>query len=128
MKRNMVIAATIMVVFALPAVAADDPFAGTWKLNVAKSKYSVGTPPKSEMRSYEAQGDGEKLSVSGVAADGSLVTWGYTVRFDGKPYPITGSGPGGADAIAVKRVNPRRVEATMLKGGKAIEAASRRVA
>ena len=126
-----------------------DPFAGTWKLNLAKSKYNAGTPPKSEVRTYEVvpsdpsaklrvsnpaesegrryetQGDGEKLTVHGVAADGSPVEWGYTVRFDGKYYPITGNGPGGADAIAVKRINASRVEATLAKGGKAIETASR---
>jgi len=125
-----------------------DPFAGTWKLNVAKSKYNAGTPPKSEVRTYEASFDsaqgkqgkptqqahgepfaarseGEKLTVHGVAADGSPVEWGYAVRFDGKYYPITGAGPGGADAIAVRRINPRKVEATLAKGGKAVETASR---
>jgi len=125
-----------------------DPFAGTWKLNVAKSKYNAGTPPKSEVRTYEASFDsaqgkqgkptqqahgepfaarseGEKLTVHGVAVDGSPVEWGYAVRFDGKYYPITGAGPGGADAIAVRRINPRKVEATLAKGGKAVETASR---
>ena len=127
MKR--VFAISIVVVLALAAAgqmrAQSDPFAGTWKLNLAKSKYNAGTPPKSEMRTYEAQSGGETLSVTGVAADGSRVAWGYTVRFDGKPYPITGSGPGGADAIAVKRVNARRVEATLQKAGKVIQTANR---
>ncbi len=129
MKRIFAIGGVVVLALAASGQirAQNDPFAGTWKLNLAKSKYNAGTPPKSEMRTYEAQGDGEKLSVTGVAADGSRVVWGYTVRFDGKPYPITGSGPGGADAIAVKRVNARRVEATMLKGGKVIETASREV-
>jgi hypothetical protein len=108
-----------------------DPFAGTWKLNIAKSKYNAGTPPKSEVRTYEAVGEpvrqaqGEKLTVHGVAADGSAVEWGYTVRFDGKYYPITGAAPGGADAIAVKRVSARKVEATLAKTGKPIETANR---
>ncbi|MBZ5501303.1 MAG: hypothetical protein LAN59_03550, partial [Acidobacteriia bacterium] len=74
---------------------------------------------------YEATGDSEKLTVNGISADGSRVTWGYTVRFDGKYYPITGSGPGGADAIAVKRINARTVEATLQKEGKAFQTANR---
>jgi hypothetical protein len=36
--------------FALPQTgfAQSDPFAGLWQLNVAKSKYSPGLPPKSQ--------------------------------------------------------------------------------
>lgn len=156
MKRVMAIGAGIALALAVslptraPYAAAQDkpagaqakqsdPFAGTWKLNLAKSKYNGGAPPKSELRTYlpgstkrrpgspslEAQGDSETLTVHGIAADGSPVEWGYTVRFDGKYYPITGAGPGGADAIAVKRINARTVEATLAKGGKAIQTASR---
>ncbi len=102
-----------------------DPFAGTWKLNLAKSKYGGGKPPKGELRTYERKDEGEKLTVNGVAADGSPVAWGYTVRFDGKYYPITGSGPDGADEIAVERVNARTVRASLKKNGKVIQTASR---
>jgi len=141
-----VVISTLAVV---PHVRAEtDPFEGTWKLNVEKSKYNAGTPPRSEVRTYEAivdstkrqpfdsaqgapktnvQGAGERLTVHGVAADGGVVEWGYTVRFDGKYYPITGAGPGGADTIAVKRVSARKVEATLANGGKPIETASREV-
>jgi len=130
MKRTVAIGGAVLVLTLAASAhvwAQGDPFAGTWKLNLAKSKYYSATPPKSEVRTYEVQGDGEKLTVNGVAADGSRVSWGYSVRFDGKDYPITGAGPNGADAIAVRRVNARKVEATLKKGGKVMETASRTV-
>ena len=127
MKRVFAIGSVLVLALAAagPMRAQSDAFAGTWKLNLAKSKYNAGTPPKSEVRTYEATGDSEKLTVNGISADGSRVTWGYTVRFDGKYYAITGSGPGGSDAIAVKRVNARRVEASLQKDGKAFQTANR---
>jgi len=129
MKRMLAIGSAVVLTLAAMGVARaqSDAFAGTWKLNLAKSKYHAGTPPKSEVRTYEVQGDGEKLTVNGVASDGSRVGWGYSVRFDGKDYPITGSGANGADAIAVRRVNARTVEARLKKGGKIMETASRTV-
>ena len=40
--------------FGLAAVLiAAEPFAGTWKLNTAKSKYTPGPPPKSATITYE---------------------------------------------------------------------------
>jgi hypothetical protein len=127
MKRIFAIGSVLVLALAAAGAtrAQSDPFAGTWKLNLAKSQYNAGTPPKSEVRTYEVTGDGEKLTVNGIGADGSRVAWGYTVRFDGKYYPITGSGPGGADAIAVKRVNARTVEASLQKDGKAFQTANR---
>lgn len=126
MNRMFVIGSAVLIALAAAHPARsqrDDPFAGTWKLNLEKSKYNAGTPPKSEVRNYEALDNGERLTVNSVAADGSRVEWGYTVQFDGQYYPITGSGP--ADAIAVKLVSARRVEASLRKNGKVIETANR---
>jgi hypothetical protein len=38
----------LLMLCALALVAADNPFVGTWKLNVAKSKFSPGPPPQSQ--------------------------------------------------------------------------------
>jgi hypothetical protein len=37
-----------------------DPLAGTWELNLGKSKFSPGPPPKSETRTYDVTGQQEK--------------------------------------------------------------------
>jgi len=98
--------------------AAENPVLGKWKLNVEKSKYVPGPGPKSMTRTVEAEGDKVKSTYDGVAADGSAISYTFTVAYDGKDYPITGSGAtGGADAISVKQLSPRSFEATLKKAG-----------
>jgi hypothetical protein len=70
-------------------------------------------------RTVESAGDKVKYTFEGVAADGSKIAYTFTVAFDGKDYPITGSGaPGGADAIAFKQTNSGSYEAILKKAGK----------
>jgi hypothetical protein len=108
-------------VIASPLLAEDNPFVGTWKLNTEKSKFKPGPGPKSQTRTVVAQGDGAKYSFEGVAADGSTASYSFSTNYDGKESPVTGSGmPGGADTIALKRVNSHKVEATLKRGGKEI--------
>jgi hypothetical protein len=56
------------------AGAADDPFVGTWKLNVAKSKFSPGPPLQSQTVTIGAN---NKVEVSGVDGKGQAVKWSY---------------------------------------------------
>jgi hypothetical protein len=102
-------------------LAQGNPFAGTWKLNVAKSKFEPGPAPKSQTRTVVAQGEGAKYSFDGVGADGTSFSYSFTVKYDGKDCPVTGTGmPGGADTIALKRIGANKVEATLKRGGKEI--------
>ncbi len=101
----------------VPAFAQSNPAAGTWKLNLEKSKYSPGPAPKSMTRTLEAQGDNVKYSFEGVSAEGTAIAYSFTVAFDGKDYPITGSMPGGADSISIKRVDANTFESTLKKAG-----------
>jgi hypothetical protein len=71
-------------------------------------------------RTVEADGDSVKYTYAGTAADGSSISYGFTVKYDGKDYPMTGSAPGGVDMIAIKRVNANTYEATQKKGGKVV--------
>ena len=41
-----------MLLVGLGLHAADDPLMGTWKLNLAKSKFQPGPPPKSIVRKH----------------------------------------------------------------------------
>src|ERR671925_377421 len=91
---------------ALMLAQAPDPFVGTWKLNLAKSKYTGAAAPKSDTLTFEAQGNGLRLTREGIAADGSRIAYSFATSLDGKPVPVSGSGtPGGADMEAVKRIN-----------------------
>jgi len=94
---------------------ASDPRIGTWKLNVAKSKYSPGPPPKSQTLTVEPSGQGEKVTSEVVNADGTSTTTQYTANFDGKDYPLTGSAI--ADMVSLKRIDARTTERTDKKGG-----------
>jgi hypothetical protein len=103
-----------------PAFAQTNPAVGTWKLNVEKSEYNPGPAPKSLKRTLEAQGNDVKYAFDGVSAEETGVAYSFTVAFDGKESPITGSMPGGADSISIKRIDANTFEATLTKAGKVI--------
>ena len=96
--------------------AQSDPFVGTWKLNVAKSKYTPGPVPTSITSIYEAAGKGYKVTVTNVSASGTL-KYGYTTNLDGKESPLTGNNPN-ADTITARRIDARTIENVSKKGGK----------
>jgi len=93
-----------------------DAHIGTWKLNVAKSKFNPGPGYRSETRTYEPTADGYKFQGERVNPDGSSQKYGFTVKYDNKDFPITGKDPGGADTIAVKLVDAKNIESTAKKG------------
>ena len=93
-----------------------DPLLGTWKLNVAKSKFDPGPAPKAVTLKYEAAGQGLKVIVDSDGAAGK-VHWEYTANFDGKDYPVAGNPDG--DVVALKRLAVTTTEAAFKKGGKA---------
>ena len=101
-------------------LAQENPFVGTWKLNVAKSKFSGMQPPKSETRTVVAQGDGLKVTYEGIAADGSPISYGYTTNLDGKDAPISGKQPNGSDTVAVSRVDANTTTGINKKAGKTL--------
>lgn len=100
--------------------AQSSPLVGTWKLNSANSKFDPGPGPKSLTRTVEAQGDGVKYTFEGISADGKPVAYGFSIQFDGKDNPISGSIPSGADTISAKRTDSHHFVATLKKGGKPI--------
>ena len=122
MKRVLLfVVITLLLVVGSSTLRADsNPLVGTWKLNLEKSKYEPGPAPKSLTRTVEAQGDGVKYTFEGVAADGTPLSYGFSVQFDGKDNPISGSMPTGADTISAKRTDASHYVATLKKGGKII--------
>src|SRR5215475_6730011 len=99
-----------------------DPFIGTWKLNLAKSKFSPGPPPKSQTVTYEAVREGVKITVKLMDAEGKTVDVQYTANFDGKDYPVTGIPDW--DTIARKRIDAYKMENTNKKAGKVVSTAT----
>jgi hypothetical protein len=100
-----------------------DPANGTWELNLAKSTFSPGPPPKSQTRTYEISGGEVTCTLKGIDAEGKPTLVQYSAKYDGKDYPVTGSPD--FDAIALKRVDAVTAEATTKKGGKVVGTAKR---
>jgi len=87
-------AAIVAILFALtahlPAQSPDDPSLGSWKLNVAKSKFSPGPPIMGDTRSYEFQGGWVIVTTETIDAAGKKTGVRFAGRFDGKAYPQIG--------------------------------------
>ena len=107
----------------LSGFAQTDPFIGTWKLNLAKSKFSPGPSPKSQTITYEAVGQGVKFTAKGTNAEGKPIDSQLTGNYDGKYYPITGNPD--VDTVALKRIDANTVEITRKKAGKVVSTGTR---
>jgi hypothetical protein len=106
----------LAVVALVPAWAADS-HVGTWKLNTAKSKSSPGPVPKNATLKIEAIDNGYKFSLDGVDGQGKPTHAAFSVKTDGKDYPVTGLPY--ADTMTLKRIDVNTTEAVAKKGGKA---------
>jgi hypothetical protein len=91
---------------------------GSWKLDVAKSKYELSPMPKSLIVTYEKAGQGLKVSTKGVDGQGNPTTTGYTANYDGKDNPAMG-GPD-YDMVSLMQTDASTVQITRKKGGKVV--------
>ena len=119
-------AATLLVAgsVSVPAQSQANLSIGTWRLNLSKSKYEPQKlAPKNQTATIEAAGSGGiKTTNDGVAWDGSRIAFSYTANYDGKDYPITGTGaPSGGTTIALKRVDANTFETTIKKVGRVVQ-------
>ena len=113
-RRSIVIAATVFFAFVVApaAMAADDPFTGTWKLNAAKSKAPGGRLPHPRSTNViEVQGKTVHLTADETDATGKPLHVEYTAAYDGKEYPVKQTPPSPEPyTISLQRINPRTVE------------------
>ena len=109
-----------LAVFALVgSLWAEDPFVGTWKLNVAKSKASDPSwLPKSEIMRTEALDNGIRNTRERVDADGQAYHYTWSPKYDGKDYAIRGNPE--ADTSAIKKIDANTVVEVWKKAGKEV--------
>ena len=113
--RTLAVAVAVVAAFAAPALAQNP--VGVWKVNVAKSKYSPGPPPKSSTITTTAVAGGSFRSVNEtVPATGAATKTDVTYKFDGKDNKITGN-PNG-DTQAYTGVDNRHWTVVLKKAGK----------
>jgi hypothetical protein len=124
MKKFVTHVAMGLAVFAFVLCAAvanaqaPDPFLGTWKVNLAKSKY-LTPAPKSMTVTFAPAAKGYAVTIDAIGADGQPQKWGYTSSFDGSESPVTGNP--NIDAVAA-RTKTGTVE--YMKAGKVVTTTS----
>jgi hypothetical protein len=107
------------------AIAQSDPAAGTWKLNPAKSRYTPGPAPKSNVITIVVAGDTLKISSQGIDGNDKPTTTSYTATFDGKDNKITGNPA--YDTLSHKRIDANTTEQTRKNEGKTVPTAVRKI-
>ena len=126
MNRRKVCIAVALILSSASLFGAENMRLGTWKMNLDKSTYNPGPKPASAgTLRIEAAGDGEKISVNGVGADGKATAYSYKATADGKPYPTPGSPYG--DMASMKMIDARTSEITYTANGKVTRTARRTV-
>jgi hypothetical protein len=97
------------------AAPAADPVIGTWKLNLAKSTFSPGPAPRSQIRTYAESPQGITLTLKTTAADGKEITTSVTFKEDGKPYAVSGNPE--YDIVSAKRLDALTVQSLLMTAG-----------
>lgn len=122
MKKIPVMFLASILSFAGVVIAAGwtaDPVVGTWKLNVAKSKFSDGQALKDGTRTYAQSSDGTlRVTLKSTGADGKETTLMRTLKEDGKSYPVNDSS--GVDSISETRVSARIARYAEKKAGQVV--------
>jgi|SRR5579872_4453013 len=104
---------------------AKDPFLGTWMLDGDKSTFVPGPVPEDRTVTFEAANGG----IHHITKTRNLFLGGtddidYTAKFDGKDYPITGTG---LDTVSLKRLDANTIERTGKVRGKPAETCTMKV-
>ena len=105
-----------------PSYAQSDLALGTWQLNVSKSKYSPGPPPKSSTVTVQAVGQNHKLTAVTINAEGKQTSVENTRIYDGMSHPVAGNPD--YDAGAFTRVDAYTIVISYTKAGKLVRTAT----
>jgi len=84
---RVTLAVVLLLFMVQAAVAQNQLFIGTWKVDVAKSRYQPGSGPERETLRFEPVADGFKVSLDGVNQQGPYHSEG-TGKFDGIDVPV----------------------------------------
>jgi hypothetical protein len=125
LASRLAIVVAIAVAISFVASAQSDPAVGTWKLNLAKSKYTPGPLPKGNTVTIEAVPNGLHVTAKGEDAAGKPTSIDYTATADGKDMPVKGAPA--YDTTAMKRIDANTTEQTRKKEGKSVQTVTRKI-
>jgi len=115
-KKVLSLTLLAAVFFASPAFAAD-PIVGTWKLNVAKSKFSAGAALTAGTRVYTEANGLYTLDQKLTSADGKETSNRVQYR-DGKEEKQATAGP--VDTTLAKKIDANTWDFDLKTGGKVV--------
>ena len=120
-KRSLVVGVVVIACAALASPVAGqpaDPWIGTWKINLAKSKYTYGVPPKSSTVTVVGAPGGFRQIVETVPGGllGMPTKSEVEAKFDGKDTRVRGNP--NADTSAYRKIDARSYEVISKKDGK----------
>lgn len=110
----------VIATFATAAAGQPDPRIGTWELNLAKSTFSPGPPPRRQTLWYKAEGEDLTALLQGLdAADRPIAPdpGNFTIQFDGKEHPTPHPG---YDTSTWKRISPNKYVVYRKRAGKIV--------
>jgi len=115
MMRHFRLGAVAVLALAITAAAQskDDPSIGTWKLNVAKSKFTPGPPVKADTRSYEVVDGWLIVTTETTQPTGEKTGVRFAAKFDGKEYPQIGRFAPTVALISYQAVDKRTLKYTV---------------
>ena len=118
-RPGLLLLAAIVAILVPAAAQAQETWVGTWKLNLAKSKYDpANLAPRSQTIKQEAvAGGGMKATVDVVDAQGKSLHQENVTMFDGKSSEIKGA-PDANTTRVYKRIDSRTYEYVQSVGGK----------
>jgi hypothetical protein len=123
MVKTIIAGAAVVTSLLGPSVGSaqqTDPWIGTWKLNVEKSKADPGPLPKSQTLRIEPAADGaQKHTGDGVNAEGQPTHTERVAKYDGVDVPVVVQPPPPGKATnSFKRLDERSFEVTNKRDGK----------
>jgi hypothetical protein len=116
--------ALAMFLFATTLLAVDAT--GTWKLNLAKSKYTGMPAPKEMTVVYTPEGSGWKYAATGTSATGAPIQSSFTYVKDGAEIQTTGFP--NWDGLILKNAKADKATGVLMRKGKAVGKITRTMA
>src|SRR5437899_8769102 len=121
----LTVAAAASPIVAQSPAPGDPRVHGTWNLDVARSKFTPGPTPTSQIRTYEPHDSGYRATIKTTYAAARKPTFvEYVADYDALEYPVAGSPD--YDTIRLKKVDSSTSEAILGHAGR-VFATTRRV-
>ena len=96
----------------------ENPFLGTWDINLEESNFGSAAVPQNISRSYAELGDGNYMYlVVTTNSDGTTGATSASYSYSGEQYPIASIDPLPTARISYRRINETTVEYTVRLDG-----------